>query len=192
MEAIDSSAHLYACVVNNRKAYIHHPSIEKFMYRHSDGSFELYSEQMHGQNQWAPQDLVSKLLGAEDALVTEVLAFMSYNPAIGRVLEKGGVDTFRKMMRSAVKKLPKVESRGDFDEFHLKCVSDLLAKIKTFEELAAVIWTSAEANQRFFQGICGLGKKAGRSDSKEAASLSPLPARQHRDEDDQEPLSHLV
>jgi hypothetical protein len=30
-------AHLYACVANNPKAYIHHPSAEKFLYRNSDG-----------------------------------------------------------------------------------------------------------------------------------------------------------
>jgi hypothetical protein len=28
-------AHLYACVVNNPKAYIHHPWVEKFLYRTS-------------------------------------------------------------------------------------------------------------------------------------------------------------
>jgi hypothetical protein len=37
-------AHLYACVVNNPKAYIHHPFTQKFLYRHSDGSFEIYDE----------------------------------------------------------------------------------------------------------------------------------------------------
>ncbi len=52
----DSSlqAHLYACVVNNPKAYIHHPYAQKFLYRHADGTFELYSEALHGQNEWAP------------------------------------------------------------------------------------------------------------------------------------------
>ena len=47
-------AHLYACVVNNPKAYIHHPSTQKFLYRHSDGSFEIYDENVHGPNEWAP------------------------------------------------------------------------------------------------------------------------------------------
>ncbi len=47
-------AHLYACVVNNPKAYVHHPYIEKFLYRNTDGTFELYSEQVHGPNEWAP------------------------------------------------------------------------------------------------------------------------------------------
>ncbi len=47
-------AHLYACVVNNPKAYIHHPSAERFLYRNTDGTFELYSEPVHGPNEWAP------------------------------------------------------------------------------------------------------------------------------------------
>lgn len=47
-------AHLYACAVNNSKAYIHHPYAEKFLYRNSDRTFALYSESVHGPNRWAP------------------------------------------------------------------------------------------------------------------------------------------
>lgn len=47
-------AHLYGCVVNNPKAYVHHPSAERFLYRNADGTFELYSESIHGPNEWAP------------------------------------------------------------------------------------------------------------------------------------------
>jgi hypothetical protein len=47
-------AHLYACAVNNPKAYIHHPSAQRFLYRNSDGTFEIYSEERHGVNEWAP------------------------------------------------------------------------------------------------------------------------------------------
>jgi hypothetical protein len=43
-KAATLQAHLYACVVNNPKAYIHHPSAERFLYRNADGMFELYSE----------------------------------------------------------------------------------------------------------------------------------------------------
>lgn len=49
-------AHLYACAVNNPKAYIHHPYASKFIYKNSDGSFELYSEEKHGPNEWAPAE----------------------------------------------------------------------------------------------------------------------------------------
>jgi hypothetical protein len=57
-------AHLYACAVNNPKAYIHHPSTPKFLYKNSDGSFELYDEVRHGVNEWAPaegEDQISPL-----------------------------------------------------------------------------------------------------------------------------------
>lgn len=47
-------AHLYGCAVNNPKAYIHHPFAERFLYRNADGTFELYSEAVHGPNEWAP------------------------------------------------------------------------------------------------------------------------------------------
>ena len=47
-------AHLYGCAVNNPKAYVHHPYAEKFLYRNTDGTFELYSEQVHGPNEWVP------------------------------------------------------------------------------------------------------------------------------------------
>lgn len=49
-------AHLYACAANNPKAYIHHPSAQKFLYRNADGTFELYSEERHGPNEWAPSE----------------------------------------------------------------------------------------------------------------------------------------
>jgi hypothetical protein len=49
-------AHLYGCVANNPKAYIHHASAPKFLYKNSDGTFELYSEELHGPNEWAPKE----------------------------------------------------------------------------------------------------------------------------------------
>lgn len=45
-------AHLYACQINNPKAYIHHPFAERFLFKNADGTFELYSESLHGPNQW--------------------------------------------------------------------------------------------------------------------------------------------
>ena len=58
-----------ACVVNNPKAYIHHSSVEKFLYHNAaDGTFELYSEERHGPNEWAPPE--------GDDEVAEVYPFM--------------------------------------------------------------------------------------------------------------------
>ncbi len=48
------TAHLYACAINNPKAYLHHPSADRFLYKRGDGSFELYDAQQHGPNTWEP------------------------------------------------------------------------------------------------------------------------------------------
>jgi len=48
------SAHLYACTVNNSKAYIHHKWADRFLYRSDDGYFHWYDPDIHGVNTWAP------------------------------------------------------------------------------------------------------------------------------------------
>ncbi|MDR5798968.1 MULTISPECIES: endonuclease NucS domain-containing protein [Caballeronia] len=48
------TAHLYGCAVNQPKAYRHHPSAEKFLYKTDDGRFQIYDEAIHGPNVWAP------------------------------------------------------------------------------------------------------------------------------------------
>ncbi|MDP9517749.1 endonuclease NucS domain-containing protein [Pseudomonas protegens] len=48
------SAHLYACAVNNPKAYIHHKWADRFLYRSEDGCFHRYDPKVHGVNTWAP------------------------------------------------------------------------------------------------------------------------------------------
>ena len=50
------NAHLYACAINNPKAYVHHPYAERFLYKLADGTFELYEEETHGPNLWAPNE----------------------------------------------------------------------------------------------------------------------------------------
>ena len=50
------SAHLYACAINNARAYVHHPHSERFLYKRADGTFELYDEKAHGPNLWAPDE----------------------------------------------------------------------------------------------------------------------------------------
>ena len=47
---------LYASVANNPKTYLHYPWAQKFLYKNSDGTFELYSEERHGPNEWAPPE----------------------------------------------------------------------------------------------------------------------------------------
>lgn len=100
-------AHLYACSVNNPKGYIHHPYAAKFLYKNTDGTFELYSEEKHGPNEWAPaegeedeggaaelvQASISLERDIEDHLVNNLeslepglkLVARQYNTAVGRI-----------------------------------------------------------------------------------------------------------
>jgi hypothetical protein len=61
-------AHLYGCVVNNPKGYIHHPNARKFLYKNSDGTFEIYSEEKHGANEWQPSEGEGEPSGAEELI----------------------------------------------------------------------------------------------------------------------------
>ena len=65
-------AHLYGCVANNVKAYIHHPSAEKFLYRNADGTFELYSEGQHGPNEWAPPEGEDEVVEVSELAETSI------------------------------------------------------------------------------------------------------------------------
>ncbi len=96
-------------------------------------------------------NFVAQLLASEGAVVTEVMAFMSYNPSIGRVLQKGGVVKFQEMMKSVVEKLPKVQSQGDFDDLHRECVSSLLATFKTSRGLEPVYGQGQKPINVFFK-----------------------------------------
>lgn len=48
------TAHMYACSVNRPRAYLHHPSAERFLYRNDNGMFSIYDPLIHGPNVWAP------------------------------------------------------------------------------------------------------------------------------------------
>ena len=54
-------------------------------------------------NKWSDDGFVimdkyiQELLNSESNSIIEVMAFMSYNPSIGRVFETGGVKVFKKM-----------------------------------------------------------------------------------------------
>ena len=65
-------AHLYACVINNPKAYIHHKSADRFLYKNSDGTFEMYSETEHGPNEWAPISDDTESEEVDDLLETSI------------------------------------------------------------------------------------------------------------------------
>ena len=66
------NAHLYACAINNPKAYLHHPHAERFLYKHADGTFELYDEKAHGPNLWAPNEAEDVSEEAEQAVEASI------------------------------------------------------------------------------------------------------------------------
>lgn len=71
----------------------------------------------------------------EKQSIIEVMAFMSYNPSIGRVLEKGGVKVFQEMAIQKVSKLKEINTKKEFDTFHKKWMSEFTNKIKTNKNL---------------------------------------------------------
>jgi hypothetical protein len=61
------TAHLYACAVNNPKAYIHHKNAQRFLFRYPNDSFELYDEHTHGPNVWAPLEVTNDVDQSDEA-----------------------------------------------------------------------------------------------------------------------------
>lgn len=69
------TAHLYACTVNNPKAYIHHKWADRFLYQSEDGRFHRYDPQLHGVNTWAPslRDDDDIFEGGDEANIEELV-----------------------------------------------------------------------------------------------------------------------
>ncbi len=63
-------------------------------------------------------DFIRELKRNEELSIIKVMAFMSYNPSIGRVLAKGGVNKFQNMAVQRVKKLRTIKGKKKFDVFH--------------------------------------------------------------------------
>jgi len=61
---------------------------------------------------------VKDLVRQEEAEITEVIAVMSYIPSIGRVLQKGSVQKFRRLATRLVADLRKGHGRANFDRLH--------------------------------------------------------------------------
>lgn len=74
---------------------------------------------------------IEELKKREEQSIIEVMAFMSYNPSIGRVLEKGGVKVFQEMAIQKVSKLKKINTKIKFDAFHKQWMSEFIKRIKT-------------------------------------------------------------
>jgi hypothetical protein len=74
---------------------------------------------------------ITRLAQAEPDAVVRVMAFMSYNPSIGRVLQGGGVKKFERVARRLVRGLSAVRSRRDFDCLHQRYVRQILTTFRT-------------------------------------------------------------
>ena len=72
-----------------------------------------------------------RLRKEEKKSIIKVMAFMSYNPSIGRVLEKGGVKDFQNMAVRYSEKLSSIKAKEEFDRLHRKWIYEIIRKIKT-------------------------------------------------------------
>ncbi len=76
-------------------------------------------------------DFVTELIKCEDDSIVSVIAFATYNPSIGRVLETGGVKKFERIAKTLVSALPSIETVGDFDALHRRTVAQLIRNFQT-------------------------------------------------------------
>ncbi len=76
-------------------------------------------------------ELTRLLARKEPEAITRTLAMMAYNPAIGRVLEKGGVDRFADLMLETIPKLYGLVTRDHFESVHAGACERILASFKT-------------------------------------------------------------
>lgn len=88
------------------------------------------SDPLNGIEPCTMEKLIPYLLTKETEAVVRVMAFMSYNPSIGRVLQKGGVAEFQKMAVKKVRRLGNISSVRAFDKFHNKWIEEFTKKIK--------------------------------------------------------------
>ncbi len=77
------------------------------------------------------RQLIKALKKEESQAIARVMAFMSYNPSIGRVLEENGVEVFQLMAFRSIKQLDRIRSLRQFDSFHLSWVKRFVKEIRT-------------------------------------------------------------
>lgn len=78
---------------------------------------------------------IEELERKEQQSIIEIMAFMSYNPSIGRVLERGGVKIFQNMAVQKISELNRIKTKEEFDTFHKEWVFEFIDKIKTNKDL---------------------------------------------------------
>jgi hypothetical protein len=75
--------------------------------------------------------LLNLLIGREPEAIIRTLAMMAYNPAIGRVLERGGVERFADLMTDTVPRYYGSVDRERFDSLHRETCRRILTSFKT-------------------------------------------------------------
>lgn len=75
--------------------------------------------------------LLQMIVGKESDAITRTLAMMAYNPAIGRVLEKGGVDRFADLMMETIPKFYGLPTRDRFEKIHSETCDRICSTFKT-------------------------------------------------------------
>jgi len=76
-------------------------------------------------------NIIDELKNYEGTAIVEGIAMMTYNPSIGRVLEKGGVEKFIELMVDIERQLEGIGSQEEFNNFHDSVVNYVIEKIKT-------------------------------------------------------------
>lgn len=76
-------------------------------------------------------DLISLLTRKEPEAIIRTVAMMAYNPSIGRVLEKGGVDRFADLMVETVPRFYGLVNRDHFESVHAEACKHILTSFKT-------------------------------------------------------------
>lgn len=76
-------------------------------------------------------DIIAEIKQQETQCIVEGLSMMTYNPSIGRVLEKGGVNKFVRIMVDSINRLEIIEGQEDFDAFHDEIVEVITSNIRT-------------------------------------------------------------
>jgi len=89
-------------------------------------------------------DLLRKLEEEEPRARLHTLAFMSFNPSIGRVLKAGSGETFAKMLGERLSDLAGIACQGDFDRFHRDFLEEFMGKVKKTAKGEPVVYGQAQ------------------------------------------------
>jgi len=75
--------------------------------------------------------IINLIAAKEREAITRTLAIMAYNPAIGRVLESGGVGRFSDLMVETIPKLYGWVTKESFDKWHGEVCERIMDSFKT-------------------------------------------------------------